>query len=209
MPTIISPKHTQEQFKGGMTLADKIDVYIESVRFWQLQPARRMIENVNWDFATMKVVTSYFEMIAKYRDGFAQVGKSGEYFKKGLSQVFSEIESWDEQARLVLLTWLYEKVRCGLYHAGMILSDVGLSRDFPAPVSFHRHVKTEVGISYTGVRTETSFTIIINVASLVAAIEADFEKYEQELRDDSKVDCRNKFETRFEFDRAVSPPVIT
>ena len=51
-----------------------------------------MTNTVDWDFATLKVVTSYFEMIAKYRDGFNQPGQSGEYFKKGLTQVFPEVK---------------------------------------------------------------------------------------------------------------------
>ncbi len=200
MTTIISPKHTQEQFKDGMTQDDKLDVFIESVRGWQIVPAKEMLEKgpVYWDFATLRVVLSYFEMIAKYRDGYVndRGGQSPCYFKEGLKQVFPNIESWPEDAKTTLLDFVYEKGRCGLYHTAMTLSDILISRDFDFPLAL-----AQVEYTHDDGTRETRHQVHINVRLLVAAIESHFAKLEIELRDKNNSAIRDNFEKRFDFDR--------
>jgi len=70
----ISPKHTTEDFKNGLNLDDKIDVSIARVEGWQLGVANEMIQKKipHRKFAILMIVISYFEMIAKYRDGYIE-----------------------------------------------------------------------------------------------------------------------------------------
>lgn len=191
--------------KKRKTLDDKIEDFIEEVNKWQIAPAKEMLEKgtIDWDFGILKVVMSYFEMIAKYRDGNAEDRKSGEFFKKGLKQVFPEIENWSVHEKTVVLDWFYRKVRCGLYHAGMTGSAIGiwLDRAFGlSPFQLESHETT-----YDNGRLERTYQININVVLFVAALENDFKKYVSELRDQNNVTARENFQKKFDFDHEPPP----
>src|SRR5437867_2783711 len=120
MPLAISPHHFQEDFPNGLSLDQKIEVFVERVRGWQLQPALEMADKIGHSgFAVLHIVMSYFEAIAKFRDGYCSMYESSDYFKKGFIWCFPEINELPIDQRDELLEMLYEKVRCGLYHTGI------------------------------------------------------------------------------------------
>jgi hypothetical protein len=187
MKLAISPKHTADDFKDGMTLDQKIEVFIESVRGWHLGVAKEMTDKdiANRAFAQLHIVTSYFEMIAKYREGFIGEGQSEKHFKKGVQSVFPIIDPWPQNVSDDLLTLLYKKVRNGLYHVGMILPGVILSWDPPFPMQYDHQNKV----------------LIINPNKLIEALQNHFEEYAAELSNPSNVETRINFEKRFDSDR--------
>jgi hypothetical protein len=135
----ISPNHMANDFSWPLSLEDKITLFYEQTLGWQLDIADQVINGLvtkdgrilrspipHSGFASLSIVLSYFEMIAKYRDGFSTNGRSREYFRKGVHQVFKD---WDNIAPACadqLLDLLYESARCGLYHAGTISSKIFL-----------------------------------------------------------------------------------
>ena len=107
---LISWKHDDATFHGALTFDQKIEVFYERIWGWQLHVAeiclnggrshdgRDTAEAIPHSaFAAMQIMLSYFEMIAKYEDGFVpktpKQGESPKYFKRGVQSVFPALES--------------------------------------------------------------------------------------------------------------------
>jgi hypothetical protein len=182
MAIAISPIHTDENFPNGLTLDDKIEVFIARVAGWQLGVALEMIEKdvSHRGFAVLNIIFSYFEMLAKYRHGYVGRGKSVEHFKLGVRLVFPAIEPEYEE----LLNRLYARVRSGLYHTGMIQPGIMLTGN----------VQGSIGYNYL------THAIIINPDQLAHDLRIHFEHVATALKDPTKTALRENFEKRFDYD---------
>jgi hypothetical protein len=76
-------------------------------------------------YAILSVIVSYFEMIAQFINGEDSKNKSKPFFVQGFRAVYPTTSLSD-----VEIQWLYEVVRCGMYHGGMTKSGTRLSRYF-------------------------------------------------------------------------------
>lgn len=191
MTFAISPKHTTEDFKNGWNLDDKIDVFIARVEGWQLGVANAMVNKKvpHRKFAILMIVISYFEMIAKYRDGYIEEikgrrkgeGKSAHFFKEGLKDVFPGMSVPEDE---LVTAVIYENVRNGLYHAGGTRSNVLLSDETPNTIGYN---------SITG-------AIAINPDLLVKELQSHFAQFSAKLKDPVNTILRANFEARFDVD---------
>jgi len=188
MTFAISPRHNLDEFPNGLTLDNKITIFIDRVEGWMLGPAKQIIESGlgHRGFVLLAIVTSYFEMIAKYQDGFAKDGSSGWYFKKGLQFVFPGMALPDAQQ---LLNSLYERLRNGLYHAGMTGPNIILVNSSFGPGS--------IGFD------PTSAAVVIAPDTLVDDLLVHFRSYATRLSDPSEQILRANFERRFEYDNTL------
>ena len=179
----ISPKHTTLDFPDELTLENKIDVFTARIEGWQLGIAKEIIskEIPHRGFALLHIVFSYFEMIGKYIHGYIGNDKSGFYFRKGV-QATLEI-SPDEES---FLKALYSSVRNGLYHLGMTKINVMLRDDIPRSIGFN----SERNI------------LVISPDRLVEDLDIRFHDYIAKLRNPKKVNLRENFEKRFDFDNS-------
>ena len=183
MTVVISPKHSSDDFPNGMEQKDKIKVYYARTMGWQLIPARETADKIkNSEFAVLHIVMSFFESIAKYREGYCEEGKSKEYFRKGFELIFPEVfaDIPDLTTRKCYLDSLYSKARCGLYHSSMTDAGILISNDIP-------HV-FDIG----------PVAIVMNPSKLVEAMIDYLDQYLEELQNDAKL--REKFEKRFDFE---------
>jgi len=185
MSFAISPDHKSEDFKGGFTLDQKIEVFISRVKGWQIRPALSMIECKikNRGFAQLLIVISYFEMIGKYRDGYIGEGKSAKYFKDGLVYTFIELT----EAETSLLTAFYKGVRNGLYHTGMTAPYVIIFDDIPKSFGYNE----EIG------------AIAISPDRFVQDIAIRFDDFAKDLTNKGNEKLRNNFEARFDNDNGI------
>ncbi len=187
----ISPKHTLDDFKNGWTLEDKIEVFVARVDGWQLGVAKQIVDRNIPDrgFALLMIVTSIFEMLGKYRDGYTSGGKSEYYFKEGVRWVFPGIEeSLDHPDEM--MHSLYLGLRNPLYHLGMAKSSIMLIDQIPGSLGFR----------------EVDGQFQINPDTLVQDLSIKFAEYAQELRNPTSGDLRAKFEKRFDFDDVGTTP---
>ena len=189
MSYAISPHHMADEFTGAFD--QKVEFFVDATKGWRLGVAKSMREKgvPECGFAQVAIVASYFEMIAKYRDGFTEWSKSEHYFNEGVKRVFPEIGKFPAQARKTLLTLLYDRVRCGLYHSGMTGKGVILSWDAPAAVGYDSEKDTA----------------IINPDLLADRLLHDLSVYESELKDVNNTELRANFERRFDSDFGVKP----
>lgn len=180
MAFAISPKHRLEEFPDGLTLDDKIQVFIARVRGWQIQPALDMAKRKipHRGFAQLLIVVSYFEMVGKYRSGYVGEGQSKRYFKEGLIFTFSDIPIGEEE----LLDEFYRGIRNGLYHVGMTRPNVILHDGIPGSFAFN----------------ESLGALVISPDRFVEDISIRFEAFAAELSDPSNAELRANFEKRFD-----------
>jgi len=187
MSFAISPEHKAEDFEGELSLDHKIDVFIARVRGWQINPALAMRDQKipHRGFAQLLIVTSYFEMIGKYRAGYTGEHQSGKYFKEGLLYTFPDLPE-DERE---LLDAFYKSIRNGLYHVGMTTPNVIIYDDIPKSFGYH----------------DESGAIAISPDKFVEDIMIRFEDFAKELKDVTNKQLRENFEKRFDSDNTWKP----
>ena len=186
MAFAISPHFQDIDFPSGMSLDQKIEVFPDRVKGWQVDIAQQCADNIpHSGFAVLDIVFSYFEMIAKFQDGFTKDKgrESEEYFSKGFDNVFPNLSNPSPEIRKRLLKKLYKNVRCGLYHTGITGPNIALSGDFNSSIEF----------------TSPPDTVRINPHKLVPDLEQHFQSYIRQLRDHKNEDLRKNFEARFDY----------
>jgi hypothetical protein len=196
----ISRNFTSDHFPNGpQTIEDKILLFVDRVRGWQLHPAQQCIHNdPHAGFAVLHIVTSYFEVIGMIEfDPIAHAylknakGKweRGKEFKAGLMSVLPELRQLHaghpKQAKHV--RWFrnefYKKIRCGLYHQSMTRSGIFVSGDLLHPN----------GYAFIDLKAQGS-AICINPRGLAERLNDHLSTLELRLRDPVNQQLRKKFE---------------
>ena len=183
----ISPKYQDTDFKWPFSLDDKIKIFEDSTMGWQLTIANKIV-NVSIahsGYAVLRIILSYFEMIAKHRNGYDKVGKSDCYFKQGVYSVFPELKNESQNVVVEFLDAFYKDGRCGLYHGSKTGPKVILTGELEIPIKFYTEDKK----------------LIINPGELVKVLIDHFQSYVDDLRDQNNEQLRNDFEKRFDFER--------
>jgi hypothetical protein len=180
----ISPRYQQTDFPSGLSLGQKIQVFEDRVRGWQLDIAEKCrASSEHSGYGVLHIITSYFEMIAKYEDGFVEKGRSAEYFKRGVLLVFPSLRGHKSGVSDQVLNGLYEGLRCGLYHGGGTEGNI--------LVTWNQNDAMR--------STQDGRSVMINPDQIVQAVKTHFDGYLQQLRDLNNVELRNKFQRRFDF----------
>lgn len=196
----ISPNYQDVHLELPLKFDDQLLVFRDRVLGWQLDIADQVIngkKNPDGEticeqipgagFATFLIIMSYFEMIAKYRDGYDKWGQSRKYFKRGVKYVFPQLEEIDDTALLdTTLDALYTEVRCGLYHGGLTGKNIILTGELD-------------GVMQVGTMGE-KLILTINPHTIAPALIGHLSYYVDSLRDPNNEELRRNFEKRFKFD---------
>ncbi len=202
----LSPSYQDTDFLFPHSLDTKITLFEDRAIGWKLDIADQLINGSpdnspirHSGFAVLDIVFSYFEMVAKYEDGFT--GRNSEkYFKKGVYLVFPEFKNIPPPAQTplspvgnvaslvdIVLDLMYEGIRCGLYHSGITNGKIFLTGEIKAPMAFDLQLQM----------------LIVNPHLLVPKLKVHLHGYVARLRDVNNVDLREKFEKRYDFDTHV------
>jgi len=199
----LSPSYQDTDFPFPHSLETKITLFEDRVLGWKLNIADQLINGgqeksaiKHSGYATLDIIVSYFEMIAKYEDGFTG-RKSEEYFKKGVYSVFPEFKNIPPPAQTplspvgnvvslidIVLDLMYEGMRCGLYHSGITNGKIFLTGEIKTPMGFELQNQM----------------LIVNPHLLVPKLKAHLNDYVARLRDVNNTNLRAKFEVRYDFD---------
>jgi len=208
----ISPHYQADDFQQPLSIDDKITIFADRIMGWKLDIANQLINGKkNNDgieerspipdsgYAALDIVFSYFEMIAKYEDGYTDKYQSKKYFKHGVFLVFPHLKQYRRnknipgvQGNIVsvvdyVLDLLYEGVRCGLYHAGGTNGPIFMTSGVDDPISLDPQ----------------NMFLIINPHRLIPILIDHFDFYIKNLHDSNNTDLRMKFEARYNFDSRV------
>lgn len=192
----ITWKHEHTKLVAESQIAEKIEVFQHRVWGWQLHIADLVInggkshdgtknfeEIPHAGFATLHILLSYFEMIARYETGNIGKDQSREVFIEGVQSVFPQVKEFPYAPTRKFLNLLYGDVRCGLYHMSVPGSGVAIG-------------KTGVAIQYANNPPQ----ILIDPHELARALKNHFEHYTNTLKDPNQTDLRKAFERRFDCD---------
>ena len=138
----ISPSYQDTSFSAPHSIDIKIILFEDRVLGWKLNIADQIMNGAkradgseerspipHGGYAALDIITSYFEMIAKYENGYAKTRRSEEHFRLGVYSVFPELRNFQASANVpgvqgnvvsivdCVLDVLYEGLRCGLYHS--------------------------------------------------------------------------------------------
>jgi hypothetical protein len=185
MAYYVSPHYLDDHFGGrypqNLSFEEKVAIFADSVRGWHLDIAELTGKvSGHSGFAVLSIVVSYFEMVAKNRDGFVRKGKSEYYFKEGLGWVFPSLS-----ANNAVLHKFYESIRCGLYHEAGTGAGIELTGD--------------PNVMMQGSLDGTALTV--NPFNLVRPLQDHFSRYVLELLNPSNAQLRKNFEKRFDHSR--------
>ncbi len=176
----ISPQYMYDDFKYPLSIDDAITVFEDRVSGWQLGIAQELARREVPDrgYAQLHIVMSYFEMICQFIEGCSSKGKEGDFFCRGVRQVFPELSSWPIANDF--MDDLYAGIRCGLYHEARTRENVILTGDSDATVRYQ-------GLS------NGQWRVVVNPDRLVDRLIADFARFIGRLRDPSEVSLRERF----------------
>jgi hypothetical protein len=192
IPIAISPHHTQLDIGTGV-IEEKIAIFADRVRGWQLDIAERLARaEQHSGFAVLAITFSYFEMIAKHEQGHVDRNPP-EHFAQGARSVFAPLllnpatGVTDE-----VVSKLYTHIRCQLYHEGVTGEGVVLTGDV-MQAELGNRVKVEIPIW----RPEGSDHVFVNPVVLVVWLQRHFSQYVMHLTDPVNAAARERFERHF------------
>lgn len=197
----ISSGYYLDEFSEALSLEHKIKIFYSRILEWQLIPAKQVLEKIeNPEIATLHIVMSFFEMIAKYKAGYVGEGDAARYFKIGVESVIPKIKERipDDEYRKEFIKAVYKEVRCGLYHVGLIGKLIVIDSSMEgliARVTFKK-----------GPPPDTIYVLTINPKELVQAMENYLDNYVSVLQNPGprSDELRQNFEKRFDFDSGIS-----
>jgi hypothetical protein len=114
----ISPNFSDEKLKTG-SLDDLIDVFEDRLKYWVLEPAKALLGVRFGELAALSLLFGYFEPSAIYRKGEDSRGQSKAFFRAGFIEVLRKAPI-SESLLGRIADMLYDEVRCGLFHEGMM-----------------------------------------------------------------------------------------
>jgi hypothetical protein len=182
-----SPHFTDAQLGNRLNFEQKVLVFADRVRSWQLDVAERQIRaDPHAGFAVLSAILSYFEMYAKHREGFTKTGESGHYFRKGVEWVFERVDV-PAEVRTKVAERLWTAARNGLYHDGLTSAGIVLSSEFDSTMRVMGNESGEIG------------EVHINPERLVEQVQIHFSGYLLRLLNPGHDALRQNFEKRFDW----------
>jgi len=182
----VSPHFARSHFGDSTSFEQEIALFADVVRGLQLDVAERLIAaDPHSGMAVLSISTSYFEMIAKCREGYTGAGDAGKFFKKGLGWVLESMaQPLPDRDKRTIERVLWREVRNGLYHAAVVGGAVVLTRANPEMV---------MGTKYPASGAE----VHINPEALVRVLQQHFSGYVLDLLNPANEELRASFMRRF------------
>jgi hypothetical protein len=119
----LSPNFKHDKLEAP-TFGDLVDVFEDLWLNHIFNPVAALLEMPHGDIAAMLVLSSYYEAIESLCRGESSKNKSKEFFVAGFRRIFNTDHPGIEKAASAI----YEHVRCGLAHEGMLTYKVQYSR---------------------------------------------------------------------------------
>jgi hypothetical protein len=181
----LSPSFTSEKLRGeNDTIENRIDVYEDRVRGWLVRWAEylnsvKIDDRKHAGFAVLHLSLSYFEAFTIFLRGReAPRGKSSEFFRAGVLEVFPELKGDGNRDSILRILW--EDGRNGLFHRGIALKRIRLRDNLERAFRFEA--------------TEGEKRVFVCRHSLVWRLLAHLDRYLGRLRNPTEIELRRNFD---------------
>lgn len=174
---VVINKDTGEEL-DPRNIYTKILVYEDEVKHWLLESASNIVDYDNFMYApiVLMICMSCLEGIQQLKIGEHSNGNSRRFFRLSVKNLYPQLKDNDREINLI-----YEKVRCGLFHDGMLKGG-----------SIFDYSLTQ-GIAFRG----SGSTISINPKILLEDIKRYFDEYITELKNPNCITIRQNFDNLF------------
>lgn len=193
-PIYVAPQMLGEYVEGSPIVLDerngktidpyqlngKIIIYQRQVEGWFLDPADRLLEQMDTQasFVVLSICLSYLEAVQQHKEGQASNGKSRDFFLRAFQDVFSSSEMEGVFAGL-----LYEEGRCGLFHDGMTRGKIAYDM--------------ELDKAFKVINNGSQDTIYFHPKYCLEGVKAHFADYISKLKNEKEVNLRDNFKSMF------------
>lgn len=198
--TWVTPYHQHTDFSTPLTIDDKITIFVNAIRGWQLEIADQCINGrrdsngevvtepiQHAGFAALHIVMSYFETVARYMTGSVGTRNGKRYFREGILSIFPELHEWKPKYVDLLVKLLYSNVRGGLYHTSRTGPGISISGSINHPI-----------ILVPSIQDSNKAGVMINPHLLTPRLLEHLAEYERQLKDSTNDQLRANFERRFD-----------
>lgn len=181
----VSPSILKSSLAFPLTTDDKIRILEDRVIGWQLSIALGCYHQVrHGGFGALYIALSYFELIARYREGSVDHRNAGKKFRVGFQHFAAHTGFAADPDFATVRDLLYEGARCGLYHVGMTSKRVFIEGKRPQMFNYD----------------SASSRLIIDPEQLISAMIDHFRAYIAALRAASDPMLQSKFLIKFDHD---------
>ena len=186
MKHFVSPNFPSEKLEPPL-FKDVIDVFEDRMRYWLIEPAKKLLAVRHGEVAAVALATNYIEGIEIYSSGKDSKGRSKEFFRRGYKKVFAPV-SGPDYMQDAIADALYEMLRCGFAHDGMFRTGIYFSTVRKEAMLITWPKKN--GQFVPDGKLESA---IINPKGFVRCIELHFNAYLRELRARKENDAQTRF----------------
>lgn len=188
MKHLVSPNFQAEKLEPPL-FKDVVDVFEDRMRYWLIEPAKKLLTVKHGEIAAIALATNYIEGIEIYTSGKDSKGRSKEFFRRSYKKIFAAV-SGPDYMQDAIANALYDMLRCGFAHDGMFRSGIYFST-----------VRKEAML-ITWPKKNGRFdpdgkleSAIINPKGFVRCIEQHFSGYLRELRARKQNDAQERFKS--------------
>lgn len=189
MDAWLSPSYKHDKLDNP-SFQDLVDVFEDLWFQYVFKPVEALLAMPHGDIAAMSLLSSYFEAAESYRSGLSSKRRSKEFFVKAFSYVYRADQTGIEKATAVI----YEHIRCGLAHEGMVSCMVHYTRFTPKAFLLTYRKKPDGLLDIdAGV-----VSIIVNPLRMYEGVQKHFAQYIAALRSEADSDLCDAFKATVE-----------
>jgi hypothetical protein len=203
-PVVLISPHFGPAKLASPTLANLIDVFEDRMKYWLLEPAKRLIADPLHRIAGFGLSLSYYEAIWIYSQGEDSEGRSQKFFKAGFLDVWRPSRT-DESVLSHVADVFYKDGRCGFFHDGMLRRRLFFSEREGEPLAITAPMAH--GRFDPSRRIES---IVVHAPKYFEYIEGHFTSFVVHLRDPNQTAARERFQRACHLKWGLSeqPPLI-
>jgi hypothetical protein len=200
---LISP-HFRHLKLQKPTIEDLVDVLEDRIRYWLLEPAKKLAAESIGQVAGFSLLLTYFEGIWIFIQGKDSRSRSREFFESAFVDVFRSSGPKEPLLKRVGSV-LYEDARCGFFHDAMFRERIFFGR--PKDGVIHITLPLVNGVVDQAGVIES---VLIDIEGFYAYVEGHFNQLLSRLRDPSQAELRANFLSicRKKWDYEGDPRVI-
>ena len=173
MDAWLSPSFKHEKLENP-SFQDLVDVFEDLWVHYVFKPVEALLAMSHGDIAAMSLLSSYFEAAESYRSGESSNRRSREFFVRAFCYVYKSDHTAIEKAAAAV----YEHIRCGLAHEGMLSCKVQYTRSAPKAflLTYRRKPDGQLDID-AGV-----VSVVVNALRMYEGVKKHFSEYVAALR---------------------------
>lgn len=200
MDAWLSPRYKHDKLESP-SFQDLVDVFEDLWVHYVFKPVEVLLAMPHGDIAAMSLLSCYFEAAESYRSGESSNRRSKEFFVKAFCFVYTADQNGIEKAAVAI----YEHIRCGLVHEGMLSCKVQYTRE-PSNAFLLTYRRKPDGLLNIDAGV---VSVVVNPLRMYEGVQKHFSNYVSALRSEADSEICNAFKATVERQWALGASELT